>query len=142
MGMLLLLFYNLFASSRCFPQILCFLNQREGLTSNANQISTNNATITKLQKDVEDGITRLQKLSLPKKVKTKSPRMPWDPPTSTQPGPIIANASIWPPNTGTYAMTGGKAQEKYDKARKKMGDKGDDSNSKINSTGKRMDDIS
>ena len=89
-GLLLLLFYNLFATSRCFPQILCFLNQREGLTQNTNQVTSNNATITQLQQDVEDGITRLQKLYLPKKVKAKSPRMPWDPPTSPQPGPIIA----------------------------------------------------
>lgn len=139
-GLLLLLFYNLFATSRCFPQILCFLNQREGLTQNTNQVTSNNATITQLQQDVEDGITRLQKLYLPKKVKAKSPRMPWDPPTSPQPGPIIANASIWPTATGEYAATGAKAQAKYDKAKKKMGDSS--SSSKISSASSRMDAIS
>ena len=57
----LFILYNMFAKHRCFP-MFCFLNQREGLVANRDNIAKNTADITALQNDINSGIARLKAL--------------------------------------------------------------------------------
>ena len=51
----------MFAKHRYFP-MFCFLNQREGLVANRDNIAKNTAEIAALQNDINSGIARLKAL--------------------------------------------------------------------------------
>ena len=133
-GFLLLLFYNLFAPTRCFPHALCFLNQREGLDnpdttssraspSMSNQVAINNSKITKLSSDVEDSINSLVRITQ------------GNPPFHKN--PIMENLIHWSENTPLFEKTAISAQAALAKAKKK-GDAGSKSSSKVSSEEARM----
>ena len=52
----------MFAKHRCFP-MFCFLNQREGLVANRDNIAKNTADITALKNNINSGMARLNALS-------------------------------------------------------------------------------
>jgi len=129
-----LLFYNLFAPTRCFPHALCFLNQREGLdnpdtpssgtsSSMSNQVALNNSKITKLSSDVEDSINSLVRITQ------------GNPPFHKN--PIMENLIHWSDNTPLFEKTAISAQGALAKAKKK-GDAGSKSSSKVKSEEARM----
>jgi hypothetical protein len=59
---LLIILYNMFSKRQCF-QPLCFLNQREGLVANRDNIAKNTADITTLHNDLNSAISRMEALN-------------------------------------------------------------------------------
>ena len=51
----------MFAKHKCFP-MFCFLNQREGLVANRDNIAKNTADITILKNNINSGMARLKAL--------------------------------------------------------------------------------
>ena len=58
LALIFLILYNLFSKRHCFPNALCFLNQREGLLTQA----TNSNTLTDMQSKLKKATTTLNTL--------------------------------------------------------------------------------
>ena len=57
-GLICLILYNLFSRRKCYPHALCFLNQREGLQTQA----TNSNTLDDMQGNLKTAMTAIANL--------------------------------------------------------------------------------
>ena len=58
----LFILYNMFSAHRCV-RFFCFLNQREGLVANRDNIAKNSADIHTLIENINTGISKLEGLN-------------------------------------------------------------------------------
>ena len=94
----LLILYNMFSNRRCFP-LLCFLNQREGLVANQNNIAKNMADISTLKSKLSEGLEKLQALNAPT-------------------GPIATHSKQIPLHKAEYKLLPARAQYALDQFNK------------------------